>query len=271
MTTGDCPKGGSLLNWLIPSPLASEMHNILKWLVTTDPSPNHSNACQLHESHTGQWLTNSPEYVNWKSGRSQFLWLHGIPGAGKTVLHSYIAEDVAKYCEDNEGFACAFYYCYFAKNQDETDHFLRWVIQQLCRKLGGTLPVGLKEIYQASSAPRRNILFSMLEKIADNFPRVYVTIDALDESVNRENILYFLRHTFENPNMSNIKILATSRKELDIERALSPLGVEFSLSNPYVDEDIRTYVKSRLQEDFKFGRWPESLRKETEAALVKGA
>jgi hypothetical protein len=71
--------------------------------------------------------------------------------------------------------------------------------------------------------------------------------------------------------MGHIQLLVTSRKELDIERALSPLAIELSLSNPYVDEDIRTYIKSRLREDPKFSRWPETLRNETETALVKGA
>jgi hypothetical protein len=71
--------------------------------------------------------------------------------------------------------------------------------------------------------------------------------------------------------LGNIQLLATSRKVLDIEIALSPIATALSLSNPYVDEDITTYVKRRLREDPKFGRWPESLKSETEAALVKCA
>jgi hypothetical protein len=74
----------------------------------------------------------------------------------------------------------------------------------------------------------------------------------------------------ENPKLRHIRLLATSRKELDIERALSPLTTELSLSNPYVDDDIRVYIKSRLLEA-KFSRWPESLKDEVENALVKGA
>jgi hypothetical protein len=57
---------------------------------------------------------------------------------------------------------------------------------------------------------------------------------------------------------------------LDIERALSPLGTELSLSNTYVDNDIRTYIRSRLLKA-KFRRWPKSLKDEAENALVKGA
>ncbi|PMD59680.1 uncharacterized protein K444DRAFT_529781, partial [Hyaloscypha bicolor E] len=249
----------------------AEMTKVLKWLVTTDPSPNHNNACELHEDHTGQWLTNSPEYVDWKSGRSRFIWLHGIPGAGKTVLHSFIAEDVKRHCRGIEGSSCAFYYCYFARNQGETTHFLRWVISELCRKIGG-IPARIHTQYKAGLGHLvEGTLLSMLEAAAENFSRVYITIDALDESANREHLLKLLHKIVRHTKLGNIQLLATSRKELDIESALSPIATGLSLSNPYVDKDITTYVKGRLREDPKFGRWPESLKSETEAALVKGA
>lgn len=114
-------------------------------------------------------------------------------------------------------------------------------------------------------------LLTVLRIVAENFSRVYITIDALDESTNRESILETLRRIMTREDLNRISILATSRKEMDIERVLVPIATELSLSNMYVDEDIRTYVKSRLREDPKFSRWPDSLRNDTEAALVKGA
>jgi hypothetical protein len=142
---------------------ANKMNEVLKWLVTTDPSPNHSNACQLHDDHTGQWLTNSPEYADWKSGRSRFLSLHGIPDAGKTVLHSYIAEDIRRTCEKTDDPACAFYYCYFARNQDETIHFLRWVINVHCRKIGG-IPDKTYEHYKSGHPSTKPIISQYLTR-----------------------------------------------------------------------------------------------------------
>jgi NACHT domain len=270
--TSERPK---LLYWSNPLMLISlpeaDMAKVLKWLVTTDPSSVHDNACALHEDHTGQWLANSPEYADWKSGRSRFIWLHGISGSGKTVLHSFIAEDLKRHCRQHDGSVCAFYYCYFARNQDETTHFLRWVINELCRKIGD-IPARIYAPYIGNGGYLGQAsLLSMLEAVTGNFFRVYITIDALDESVNREHLLKLLRTMVGHAKLGNLRLLATSRKELDIERALLPLATGLSLSNPYVDEDIRTYVKGRLQEDAKFGRWPESLKRETEEALVKGA
>lgn len=82
----------------------------------------------------------------------------------------------------------------------------------------------------------------------------------------------WLQSMVETPKLRHIRLLATSRRELDIERALSPLATELSLSNPYVDNDIRTYlyIQSRLREG-NVRSWPEWLKNEAEDALVKGA
>jgi len=71
--------------------------------------------------------------------------------------------------------------------------------------------------------------------------------------------------------LQHIQLLVTSRKEPDIERAISPIATELSLSNSYVDEDIRTYIQRCLREDRKLQNWPEDLKTEIESGLFKGA
>lgn len=252
-----------------------EFDRILKWLVTTDPSSNHNNACELHEPHTGKWLTNSPEYESWKNCSTRFLWLHGIPGAGKTVLLSYIAEDVKKFCKTGalEGAGFAYYYCYFARSQDETPHLLRWVISQLCRQIDG-IPPEVRQLFRQGGQPSTSELVNLLAGVIQNFTQVYLVIDALDESSKREKMLRFLRNVVEDNKLQRIQLLAMSREETDIERALLSLGTDISLSNSYVDEGIRTYIQRFLRTDQKFSRWfneHPDLEFEIEIALVNGA
>ena len=71
--------------------------------------------------------------------------------------------------------------------------------------------------------------------------------------------------------LCTIQLLVTSRRELDIERAIAPLATSLSLSNPYVDEDIRTYIKSYLAQNPRFSKWLNGLKIEMEKALVKEA
>src|SRR6202023_1408526 len=92
----------------------SNRKSILDWLVGTNPSENHNRAPGLHELHTGRWLTRSPAYRGWLNGSNRFLWLHGIPGSGKTILASFVIEDVKDICQQSavnrQGWA--YYYCY---------------------------------------------------------------------------------------------------------------------------------------------------------------
>ncbi|KXX77173.1 Vegetative incompatibility protein HET-E-1 [Madurella mycetomatis] len=53
-----------------------------------------------------EWLTSKSYYQSWKgSVDSSFMWLRGIPGAGKSVLSSHIVSDLRR-----EGLDCCFFF-----------------------------------------------------------------------------------------------------------------------------------------------------------------
>lgn len=248
-------------------------NDVLDWLVTTDPSSNNNNACQLYEPETGTWLTNSEEYRDWKNCKTRFLWLNGIPGAGKTVLFSYICGDIKLLCRPPAiqftATGWAYYYCYFRRAQDETPHILRWAISQLCRQLKN-IPVEVYQLYEDGVQPSIIQLRAAFLAVARIFPKVYLLIDALDESVDRHNLLEFLAKTVEDPQLEHIQILAMSRDELDMRLGLKDITIEISLSNPLVDNDIRLFLQQQLK-TAAFQTWSEDLCLKVEIALVKGA
>lgn len=42
---------------------------------------------------SGEWLLEKPEFLDWmKSSSSSILWLHGIPGSGKSMLVATVIE-----------------------------------------------------------------------------------------------------------------------------------------------------------------------------------
>jgi Cdc6-like AAA superfamily ATPase len=224
----------------------------------------------LHEEHTGGWFITSPEYKSWMSGSESFLWLHGIPGAGKTVLVSFIVESVKKFCKNDApvGTGWAYYYCYFGRAQDETPHILRWVINQLCRQ-SECIPNEVLELHHAGAQPTIASLVDAFTSLLRHFRRVYLLVDALDESLNRQNLLEMLTG-MSRVDLEKLRLLVASRKEGDIERSFENVSA-ISLSNPRVDEDIRNYIRSQLHSDRRFSYWPEGLKRETEATLVEGA
>jgi Cdc6-like AAA superfamily ATPase len=208
----------------------------------------------------------------------RFLWLHGIPGAGKTVLLSHVVEDMRNHCKPSDGrpsdnrIAWGYYYCYFGRAQDETPHMIRWVLSQLCRQMKD-IPLEVSELYEEGGQPTTAQLMDTLRTVLRSFKRIYLMIDALDESLERENILNFLVGIINHKQQefAGVQVLATSRKEHDIERALLNVSTDISLSNHYVDEDIRVFIQHRLRDDRKFNRWSQELRSEIEDALVGGA
>jgi hypothetical protein len=210
--------------------------------------------------------------MGWKTLDTRFFWLHGIPGAGKTVLLSYIAEDIKSYCQINQmdGFGSAYYYCHFSRGQDETPHLLRWFISQLFRQING-IPSEVRQLFREGTQPSTSRLLDVLAVVMQSFSRVYLVVDALDESCERQKLLTLLVQITTDEKFQRIQLLTSSRKELDIERMLSTVATDISLSNLYVDEDIKSFVGSNLAEDYKFSRWPKSLRLEIESALVTRA
>jgi ankyrin repeat domain-containing protein 50 len=68
-----------------------ERSKILSWLRGSDPSTNYNAARKKHEKGTGDWLLRSEQFQTWQDGDGGVMWLHGIPGAGKTILRNVFA------------------------------------------------------------------------------------------------------------------------------------------------------------------------------------
>jgi len=218
-------------------------------------------------------MLRSPEWNNWIEGQNRSLWIHGIPGAGKTVLASYLIEEIKSHCKalSEKRRTHIYYYCYFGHDQDEALPFLRWVINRLCRE-SDAVPSCVYNMFKHGGTPSLVGLMDALElMLSASFDTVYITIDAIDESMSRACLLKLLRDLATDARFEKLQLLITSRQYLDIERVMEDVSVAVSMSNPLVDEDIRTYVKSQLHTLPNFKRWPPNLLVEAEQALMSKA
>jgi hypothetical protein len=66
--------------------VVAQRQDVCNWLVLTDPSPLHNRARRLYVPGTGSWMLRTPEWTDWLAGINGYVWIHGIPGAGKTSL-----------------------------------------------------------------------------------------------------------------------------------------------------------------------------------------
>ncbi|KAK0647123.1 hypothetical protein B0T16DRAFT_458984 [Cercophora newfieldiana] len=251
----------------------SERRDICQWLERTNPSSLHNAALRTHEPHTSEWLQRSPEWQGWVSSASsdRLLWIYGIPGAGKTVLASFAIEQLKRLCDDAADRACAeyshaYYYCHYSHNQDEALPFLAWTISQVCRQTE-RVPQRLKRLRDSGCEPTIPELEHVLELALRHVERLYVVVDAIDESMPREGLVRLLATMARDSRFPNVRILATSRQYLDIERVFSGVSVAISMANPYVDADVGSFVRARLKSSYRLRRW-ESWLPEIEKALV---
>lgn len=224
-----------------------------RWLEQINPSSAHNAAGHLHESQTGQWVVRTKEWQAWANepvGRApRLLWIHGIPGAGKTVLAYSMIEQVkaAASADRTKSTAAVYYYCHHGRNKDETASFLSWIVSQLCRK-SDYIPEGLMDLYNEASEPTIKNLLDCLEAVVAKYQRVYVVLDAVDESNPRKNLLKALVALGSEQRFSALRLTVTSREYEDIEAELKPRSISLSMNNRGVYEDISTYTDSTLNE-----------------------
>ncbi|KAK2693828.1 hypothetical protein QWA68_008439 [Fusarium oxysporum] len=184
------------------------------------------------------------------------MWIYGLPGAGKTVLASYVIEELEKLCEPVNGSVCSYYYCHYSHNQDETVPFLSWVIGHVCRQISWITPE-LKRLHDHGCEPTTADLEDVLEVILQRLDNIYIVIDAVDESTPREELLSLIEMLAVDERFEKIRVLATSRQYFDIEQSLTEISANISMSNTMVDADIRRFVHARLRSSHRLKRWQE--------------
>jgi hypothetical protein len=259
--------------------LSHEQNKIIQWLQSTDPSTNHNAACERREPLTGNWLLQSDEFAKWKREPKQLLWLHGIPGCGKTILSSTVVEHIKEHikatCKKDSQCQYIFYYFDFSDSKkQEVAGLLRSLLTQLASRDLKTLKE-IEELYDQNGCgkqqPDKKSLLSILLSVLRSPLRTYLIIDALDECSQRGEMLKMLSDIYRQCS-EEVNILVTSRKERDIELVLDDLASSsIGIQQTVVDTDIRIHLKTCLVEDAKLKRWPSAVKEEMEDALVRGA
>ena len=156
------------------------------------------------------------------------------------------------------------------------EDLLRSLVEQLAWKQDS-----YSRLQQAFDNPSRGRLGKdELEKILDlsfqAYDRVFVTLDALDESPEENDIRQKMLEQLEKlvQKAFNVKLLVTSREVRDIQESMGMLKAErINMADSNVDKDIRKYVVSELSKDRRLSRLSDtttSLIEDTLSARADG-
>ena len=109
-----------------------------------------------------------------------------------------------------------------------------------------------------------------LKSTIENFHHVYFIIDALDECTDQKELLKILTE-ISDWKLHNSHVLATSRRERYIEEGLTQIITsETNVDSVRVDEDIRCYLKTALEND-RFQIWTLEEHQEIQRTMMERA
>jgi len=249
----------------------SQRHSqILDWIKLSDPSSNHNSARKKHEPTTGQWFLESEPFVSWIEGQITSIWIHGIPGSGKTILSSTIIDHVDTECRSDSSKKYAYFYFDFNDaNKQTVNGMLRSMICQLSVPV---LPPEVDTLYQQCRIHQldQESLVETLISIFRHSDRTFLIVDALDECSERDDLLNVMTRLMH---AQRVGLLATSRNERDVARSLQCVveNVTSPQEGDDIADDISLHVQRCLQQDSRLKEWPPMIRQEIQKALVHGA
>ncbi|KAH0161481.1 Pfs, NACHT and ankyrin domain protein, partial [Aureobasidium melanogenum] len=177
-----------------------ERRSMINWLSPPDPSSNYHRTLDQRHSDTGRWFLESSAFKQWKADPKSFLWLHGIPGCGKTVLSSTIIEHLQQ--ELTCRILVYFYFDFNDKNKQSFDNMLRSVILQVCQSHPDSwqfLRKAWESHLEGSRQPSTHSLQKVLQVMLNGIDNMSIVLDALDESESkpRDKLLAWLETLFE--------------------------------------------------------------------------
>lgn len=167
-----------------------------------------------------------------------------------------------------------FYFDFNDVEKQSSGKAIRSLLFQLALQTPDTFQK-LEILYQkcnnGQQQPAEDVFPSMLRE-AVAFPgQKFIILDALDECTDRESLLFFIRKLVSTK-PQGLHVLATSRKEKDIEDELGSIAVpKIDIQSDIVDTDIRIYIRDRMAADTRLRKWPALVQSEITTALMDKA
>lgn len=255
---------------------------------------------------TGQWLLSDPIFKRWKKESvSSILWLHGIPGSGKSKLvwvkdqyegtiktnsynRSIVIEDAQKAFYDGQSPPPAFFYC--SRNTAEPmrsnpDSIVASIARQLSNLepehplLPPVVAAYTKREKEGFASGSLDIEESraLILQLVEQYQLTTIVIDALDECdpERRADLLESLEEILQE-STSLVKIFVSSRDDQDIVLHLRHYP-NLELSSDKNKDDITSFVRAethdliRRRKLLKYSSNKENLKAEIIKQVTKGA
>ncbi|KAJ6790358.1 hypothetical protein PWT90_08554 [Aphanocladium album] len=229
------------------------MKHLSKYLEAADTLDDEfSQLRELRQESSCNWILHKKTFIDWKEGsvkQDQILWIKGKPASGKSVLASFIIEDLRQ-----SGKNCSFFFFKHGDKSKSTLHScLRHCAYQMSDADGGCREAlltksadGVQLTHMDERTIWRLIFQSGILKQAQSTH--FLVIDALDECSNASVFFDTILPSLHSD--ASLKILFLSRDTPFISQGLSSIHVRFScccISEKDTLPDLRHIVEGKIR------------------------
>ncbi|KAF8540407.1 hypothetical protein BDD12DRAFT_833396 [Trichophaea hybrida] len=222
----------------------------MNWLDATNPDALYDVNRDHRMAGTCEWILQNEEYQGWIQGTGlNYLWVVGIPGAGKSVLSANIVDELRK-LED-----AVVLYFFFRNGDVKTTSSLEMAASITSQLLNSTGVDRARALEVLKTTVHKGAAFSdrgrnlkgmwevFLRMIQCHRGKIVVLLDALDEcsdptSVARHVLLPAVKE-------ADVRFLVTGRP---VVRDLFEHQPNVSTVQMNVDDDISKYIKAQVEQ-----------------------
>ncbi|WDK21587.1 hypothetical protein CGRA01v4_12877 [Colletotrichum graminicola] len=235
----------------------SHIQKLRQWLSPPDTSSNYNIARESRHDGTGLWFLESAAFREWVHGSRKHLWLHGIPGSGKTVLVTTVLDRLALM---DDLVTLQFFFDFSdASKQKPEDMYRSLAFQFYTKRIESRKELDSLMASHADGRrqPAAQALFQCLQAMMQAKGRLCIVLDALDECTKRSDLLRWIQSVISSPSHPHVQLIATGRPEKEFMRdfrswigeSCVPLDVKSTRM------DIQSYISNRLTTSKEFSKW----------------
>ncbi|OQU96310.1 Ankyrin repeat-containing protein isoform 2 [Cladophialophora immunda] len=227
---------------------------------------------------TCEWLLLREEYKNWVSGDGPWLLqLEGAPGIGKTVLATFLVNELTRRAETTPEMTFAYFFCDNKHEARKTaTSILRGLIWQLLRRHEDLFEHILSDFKSQQDRLFENFeaLWRILSKMLRD-PKsgdAFLLIDALDEceELSREGLIDSLE-LLANEACDDCKVLITCRPGYDKRNKLDEISTCIRVDTGKINQDLSYFISSRVDDISRRKKWHPALQGDVQMALNEKA
>ena len=249
-----------------------ERNRILDWVRPVDFASQQSDLSTRRQAGTGEWLLNSAEFRAWMEARGQTLFCPGFPGAGKTILASFVVDELVALSQKNQKIGVAYVYCSF-RRQDKPEDLLASLVKQLAQGQP-SLPGVIRSLYDKHRDKRTRPSFgeisASLRSVASLYSKVFIVVDALDECpISKGCRTRFIAEIIDIQAQTGASIFTTSRFIPEITQTFQDTATVLEIRARA--EDVRKYLASQMFHLPGFVRRRADLQEEIITEIIRAA